>query len=132
VHNFNIYTFISKWNLVCHINLRTMTGSILNRVLKKIQEMDCKGWLETFLCGEVSKLYSSPSIFHLIKWEWIYGGTWSTNDEYDKCLQNFGREFWKKDETWNMRHSWENNTKVCIKQIYWEFLDAIHLVQNRR
>jgi hypothetical protein len=38
----------------------------------------------------------------------------------------------KKKETWNVRHSWENNTQVGMKQIYLGFLDAIHLAQNRR
>jgi hypothetical protein len=49
----------------------------------------------------------------------------------DKCVQNFARKPEGKRPHGRLRHWWEYNIRMNLREIGWEDVDWIHLAQDR-
>jgi hypothetical protein len=91
---------------------------IENRVLRRIfgpKTDEVTGEWRRLHNEELSDLYSSSSIGSddQIQKNWM-GKSCSMHGGKERCIQDFGRETWGKESTWEMRHRWEDNIKMDL------------------
>jgi hypothetical protein len=58
------------------------------------------------------------------------GGTYSTHGR-DKYIQSLVRKFEGMRPFGIPRHRWEDNIRMDLREIGWEGVNCIHVVQNR-
>jgi hypothetical protein len=58
-------------------------------------------------------------------------GTYDEYEREEKCMQDFGRQIWRKEAAWMTWHRWEGNIKMDFKEFRCEGLDWIHVAQTR-
>jgi hypothetical protein len=59
------------------------------------------------------------------------GGQCSTHERNEKFIQNFGRKAQRTRSLGRPRRRWEDNIRMNLREIGWEFVDWIHLAQDR-
>jgi hypothetical protein len=59
------------------------------------------------------------------------GKACSTHGREAKCIRNFGRKSRTGNSTRKSRHAWKDNIRMDLREIGWERVDWMHLVQDR-
>jgi hypothetical protein len=59
------------------------------------------------------------------------GGVCNTHGRDENLIQNFGQKNEGKTPLGRPRHRWENNIRMGLREIGWEGVDWIHLIQDR-
>jgi hypothetical protein len=61
----------------------------------------------------------------------VKGGSCSAHGEDEKCIKRFGQKTEGKRPLRRPRHKWEDNIRIDLREIGWEGVDWMHLVQDR-
>jgi hypothetical protein len=121
--------------LVCHTKeehrLRVFENRVLRRMSGHKREEVVGGW-KSLLNEELHNVCTSPNIIRVIK---LRGMRWVGHvvcmGEMSNAYQILVRKSEGKRPLRRPRHRWEGNIRMDLREIGWEGVDWIHMVQDR-
>jgi len=113
--------------LIFYANGKNKKGVLMRMFVPKRDEVDC-GW-RGLHNEELHNLLASPNIIIVMKSG--MGEAGSTHERDEKCLQNLIVKSERRRLRIRSRRRWEDNIRLDLKEIRWESVAWIHLVQDR-